>query len=396
METTSGFGFARDDETSALSRKATALKDAGDWDGAINILREVKERIWASPVNFGIDAWCRLPLVLQQAGRFEESELEFEKLLEEVPRMARKFSFMDQPEIFVGKPGKQAMYKQTLNVYTKLIKERRELSKQREARKMVRLAKMGNKTKNNVDVSAKDPTVFRSGRKSEIQPKPAPTSPMLEQYIQMCNTSIESFDNTSDLATKFYEMTLLEKNLKELLNIDPANKAARQVEQMMPEMSRKVEAKIIGAQQIREIDQANPVWLDQCSMLERAWQEGNYNQARQMLQKIAYGMVGGSVTEEQREDFKRLMTSFANEDPLYRGIVDQVMPMVAAQPGMLQSAIYKHFPQYDQEQMRYALYFAHEIGDIPRRKKGRSYELLPPGRVFDGEVIGGHKGSGSN
>lgn len=156
METTSGFGFARDDETSALSRKATALKDAGNWDGAINTLREMKERMWASPVNFGIDAWCRLPLVLQQAGRFEESELEFEKLLEEVPRMARKFSFMDQPEVFVGKPGKQAMYKQTLKIYTKLIKERRELSKQREARKMVRLAKIGNKTSNNVDVSAKD------------------------------------------------------------------------------------------------------------------------------------------------------------------------------------------------------------------------------------------------
>ena len=247
METTSGFGFARDDETSALSRKATALKDAGDWDGAINTLREMKERMWTSPVNFGIEAWCRLPLVLQQAGRFEESELEFEKLLEEVPRMARKFSFMDQPEVFVGKPGKQAMYKQTLKIYTKLIKERRELSRQREARKMARLAKIGNKTKNNVDGSAKVPAVFRSGRKSEIQPKPVPTSPMLEQYIQMCNTSIESFDNTSDLATKFYEMTLLEKNLKELLKIDPENKAARKVEQMMPEMRRKIEAKVIAA-----------------------------------------------------------------------------------------------------------------------------------------------------
>jgi len=147
METTGGFGFVRDDETSALARKATALKDTKDWDGAIITLREMKERMWTSPVNFGIDAWCRLPLVLQQAGRFEESEREFEELLEEVPRMARKFSFMDDPASLLRQPAKKEIYNQTLKIYRKLIKERRELSRTREARRVARLAKIDTKSR---------------------------------------------------------------------------------------------------------------------------------------------------------------------------------------------------------------------------------------------------------
>lgn len=133
--------FIRDEETSALGRKATALKDAKDWDGAIQCLQEMKERMWDSPVNFGIDAWCRLALVLQQAGRFEESEREFKKLLEDVPRLARKLSYWNDPDIHVGKPGKQEMYDQIVTIYPSLIKERRELARKREKEKNARLAK---------------------------------------------------------------------------------------------------------------------------------------------------------------------------------------------------------------------------------------------------------------
>ena len=134
--------FQRDDETAALGRQATALKNAKDWDGAISCLQEMKERMWISPVNFGIDAWCRLAMVQQQAGRFDESEQEFEKLLKELPRLARKFSFMDEPDVYVNKPGKQAMCDQIETTYSGIIKERRELSRKREARKMAGLTKM--------------------------------------------------------------------------------------------------------------------------------------------------------------------------------------------------------------------------------------------------------------
>lgn len=147
METTGGFGFVRDDETSALARKATALKDAKDWEGAINTLREIKERMWTSPVSFGIDAWCRLGLVLQQAGRFDESEREFKKLLEDVPRLARREVRWNDPDICFGKPGKLAMFNQIVKTYPPLIKERRELSRKREARRMARLAKIDTKSR---------------------------------------------------------------------------------------------------------------------------------------------------------------------------------------------------------------------------------------------------------
>lgn len=142
METSGGFGFVRDDESSALARKATVLKEAKDWDGAISVLREMKERMWTSPVDFGVDAWCRLALVLQQAGRFEEAEREFESLLEEVPSLARKMVHWNDPGIFVGEPGKQAMFNQIVRTYPPLIKERRELSRRREIRKIARLSKI--------------------------------------------------------------------------------------------------------------------------------------------------------------------------------------------------------------------------------------------------------------
>lgn len=133
--------FVGDEETSALGRKATALKDAKDWDGAIQCLQEMKERMWESPVNFGIDAWCRLALVLQQAGRFEESEQEFMRLLEDMPRLARKEVRWNDPDFCFGKPGKQAMYDQIMTIYPPLIMERRQLARKREQTKNARLAR---------------------------------------------------------------------------------------------------------------------------------------------------------------------------------------------------------------------------------------------------------------
>lgn len=139
--------FIRDDETSALGRKATVHKKAKDWDGAISCLQEMKERMWTSPVEFGVDAWCRLALVLQQAGRFEESEREFTKLIEDVPRLARKMVRWNNPDIHFGEPGKLAMFNEIVKIYPGIIKERRALSRKREARKMARIAKIRNKAR---------------------------------------------------------------------------------------------------------------------------------------------------------------------------------------------------------------------------------------------------------
>lgn len=207
-------------------------------------------------------------------------------------------------------------------------------------------------------------------------------SPELEQYIRKCNDSIEKFDGTDDLATKLYEMTFLEKNLKALLKIDPDNKAAQQVMQMMPEMRRKVEARLI-AQQTSEAEPIDLDRMDYSIEIVQAWERGDYDWARQQLQRIAYGMVGRSVTEAQRKEFTSLMTQFAIEDPLYNEVMERLLPLVQANPGMVQSQIYKGESDEIKEQMRYVLYFANELGHIQRVKKGSSYKLYLPGAVID-------------
>lgn len=131
----------------------------------------------------------------------------------------------------------------------------------------------------------------------------------------------------------------------------------------------------------------NDPWFNHCAAIEEAWQRGNYDWARQQLQRIAYGMIEKSVTDEQRKDFTRLMTQFASEDPFYHQVMAKVLPMVEANPGMKQSDIYKGQPDHIKEQMRYVLYFAHELGHIHRTKKGNSYKLMLPGNMIDGEVI---------
>lgn len=84
------------------------------------------------------------------------------------------------------------------------------------------------------------------------------------------------------------------------------------------------------------------------------------------------------VADEQRTNFTQLMTAFAKEDPLYKDVMERVLPLVRANPGMLQSQIYKGQPDEIKEQMRYVLYFANEIGHIKRIKKGNSYKLMLP------------------
>ena len=102
----------------------------------------------------------------------------------------------------------------------------------------------------------------------------------------------------------------------------------------------------------------------------------NWDLARAALQKIAYQLVGDHVSQAEKDEFKALMTKFADRDPLYRQIMHQVRPVIQSQPGIMQSKIYIHAPQYDQETIRYVLYFAHELEDIKRIKKGNSYQLF--------------------
>lgn len=135
----------------------------------------------------------------------------------------------------------------------------------------------------------------------------------------------------------------------------------------------------VSAKKALVVDTASPIEVE----LAHQWESGNYDMARAILQKFAYSMVGPGVAEDDKARFRTLMTTFALDDPLYREVMAKLKPIVLANPGILQTAIYPRLPEYDQETIRYVAYFGHEIGDIHRRKKGRSYELLPPGAVID-------------
>lgn len=104
---------------------------------------------------------------------------------------------------------------------------------------------------------------------------------------------------------------------------------------------------------------------------------GDWATARLMLQKMAYTMPRES--EETREQFKGLMKRFAVEDPLYASAVAAVRPIITAQPGIKQTELYPHMPTGSVEEARYVLYFAHELGDLVRVKKGNTYLVYPAG-----------------
>lgn len=107
----------------------------------------------------------------------------------------------------------------------------------------------------------------------------------------------------------------------------------------------------------------------------RMFERKEFEEARMFLQKIAYGMVDKSVPETEKRKFKAMMTYFADYDPLYHELIRKAYPIILADEGILQSKIYPLLPDYNTETVRYVLYFAHELGDVIRVKKGRSYQL---------------------
>ncbi len=99
-----------------------------------------------------------------------------------------------------------------------------------------------------------------------------------------------------------------------------------------------------------------------------------WDEARRMLQKISYGMVDAPAHEKAQ--FTSLMAEFAARDPLCAGVLRVVLPLVRAQPGIVQKALYKHLPGVSSEEVRYVLYFAEQLQVLSRVKKGNSYQLF--------------------
>lgn len=117
--------FDRDDETASLLRAATAHAEAREWHAALDCLRQAKARMIESPIHYPIETWCKLALYLSRAGRLEESMQEFDWLLADLPRRARKESFMEDPNVTFGKTRKKTIYNAVMRNGKRGIEEKR-------------------------------------------------------------------------------------------------------------------------------------------------------------------------------------------------------------------------------------------------------------------------------
>lgn len=71
------------EKIAALHREATTYKEV-NWPAAVTCLQRAVRLMRKHPGNYILDHWTRLPVFLQQAGRFEEAMQEFDRLLNEV------------------------------------------------------------------------------------------------------------------------------------------------------------------------------------------------------------------------------------------------------------------------------------------------------------------------
>ena len=92
--------------------------------------------------------------------------------------------------------------------------------------------------------------------------------------------------------------------------------------------------------------------------------------------------------EAQLESATKEYEEFVKRDPIFRKLINGLLPFIKANPGVIQSeitgkleaapgwsALYSHDRGIFKDDVYYALYFAEKLGMISRAKKGRSYEL---------------------
>lgn len=127
-----------DGTLAALLRESTAHKDAGDWPAAVACLYKAKALMLKSPMNHTAESWCKLPLYLQQAGMYNESMAEFQFLLADLDRRARRDARLDDPNVGPEK-GKREAYEGILEHHAQTIEEKRALAQKREEKRTSKL-----------------------------------------------------------------------------------------------------------------------------------------------------------------------------------------------------------------------------------------------------------------
>ncbi|MFQ5777893.1 MAG: hypothetical protein ACE5IP_07790 [Terriglobia bacterium] len=79
--------------------------------------------------------------------------------------------------------------------------------------------------------------------------------------------------------------------------------------------------------------------------------------------------------QEHWQEATREYESFVEKDPVFAGLFEKLQPVIAGNPGILQTELYKKLPEIYKAHMSYVLYFAAKQGKIVRKKKGRTYEI---------------------
>ena len=127
--------FVKDEETAALLRQATALLEGKQDDAAIRCLYQARDRMMVSEVHYPAGTWCKLPLYLSRIGRFDEAMAALDWLLDDLPRRARKESFMDNPTRSFGKNmPKKTVYNQIVKTTKSIVEEKRATVLRRKAK----------------------------------------------------------------------------------------------------------------------------------------------------------------------------------------------------------------------------------------------------------------------
>lgn len=119
-------------------------------------------------------------------------------------------------------------------------------------------------------------------------------------------------------------------------------------------------------------------WINQIDDIAKLWKRKKYDEARASLHDLSYKIREENAPPPIPKLLRELLVSFTRDDPMYADVIRVALPIVAGNPGIVQSILHKQFPQFDAEQFRYAMYYGEIIGDVVREKKGRSYALTIP------------------
>ena len=115
-----------------------------------------------------------------------------------------------------------------------------------------------------------------------------------------------------------------------------------------------------------------------------SWAKGDFDAARRAFPRFVESVRQQNINtdgelEQELAEARAMYAQFSVQDPLYFLVLERALPIITAQPGILQTDLYRHFEDVSRDDLVYIFYFADHHGRIARSKKGRTYELRTTG-----------------